>query len=315
MHANTIVTDRGGRRFEERREQRAAIAAANAEARARWHDQGWRYEMAATMTETVYEGFAHENLLEYFTQVEYAEAGDRVTVEEVRGMEAYWVSLGGQIDQSSVDVQVMELPRDYIGWHASMLEEKMQANFSLNSTAMVGLAGERMDASINTKLFGLFQRAIQPGSDFYVHGAGLSLPLVNSALTEVKDESRSNQITIVGRATMTDQFMNEIENTGLFAPETEQRILDQGVLGTYRGANIVELTNYKDRWGRSFFPANEMWILGADASKAAFWGGLLAQEWSEVGGFYWHYFGRRAFGAIVHRPERARRVIDDSQAA
>jgi hypothetical protein len=53
-------------------------------------------------------------------------------------------------------------------------------------------------------------------------------------------------------------------------------------------------------------------VLGRDASKFAFWGGMLSKEWTEQDNWYWHYIARRDFGGVVHRPDRARRIVDTS---
>jgi hypothetical protein len=86
-------------------------------------------------------------------------------------------------------------------------------------------------------------------------------------------------------------------------------------LGVYRGARIVTLKNYRDDADMPFFPANEMWVVGRDASKFAFFGGLLSKEYTEEDNWYWHYLARRDFGGVVYRPNRMRRIIDTSTPA
>jgi hypothetical protein len=89
-------------------------------------------------------------------------------------------------------------------------------------------------------------------------------------------------------------------------------MVNRGVLGTYRGANIVTLKNWKDDANNSFFPANELFVMSTDASKFAFFGGLMTREWNEEDNWYWHFIARRDFGGVVHRPERIRRIVDSS---
>jgi hypothetical protein len=115
---------------------------------------------------------------------------------------------------------------------------------------------------------------------------------------------------------MVDKIIDELTtgNYAAFLPQTNEDLLRRGVLGTYRGARIVSLRNFKDDENVSFFPANEMFVVANDASKFAFWGGLLSKEWTEDDNWYWHYIARRDFGGLVHRPERLRRIVDTSQA-
>ena len=100
-----------------------------------------------------------------------------------------------------------------------------------------------------------------------------------------------------------------------FLPQTNEALLASGVVGTYRGANIITLTNYLDDNDASFFPANELYVVGDDASKFAFWGGLMFKEFVEEDNWYWHYLARKDMGGVVHRPDRIRRIVDTTIAA
>ena len=116
---------------------------------------------------------------------------------------------------------------------------------------------------------------------------------------------------------LVNQIVDELVtgNYAAYLPQTNEELLRRGVIGTYRGANIVSLKNFKDDEDVSFFPANEMFVVGRDASKFAFWGDLLSKEWTEQDNWYWHFMARKDFGGVVHRPERLRRIIDTSLSA
>jgi hypothetical protein len=311
--ANTTMTDLYGRSNDERKELRAKIDAANKEAFENWDNPTWRRSMAQELTETIYEGFQHENLLGLMTTVENAPFDGRVFVKEVRGLRAFWVARGGYIEASTMRANVMELPRDTIGFHVYEFEDKLRTNFAETQATLVDLSVQRMDAEVNARMLRLFQTAIPSSSPYYASGAGLSMTALNTALREVRDESRDFNVAIIGRSTMTDQIIDELTQGGTytgFTPETNEDLLRRGVLGVYRGARIITLTNYKDDADVSFFPANELYVVGRDASKFAFWGGLLSKEWIEEDNWYWHYLARRDFGGVVHRPERLRRIVD-----
>lgn len=316
---STHMIDPYGRSSQERDEIRRKIDAANKEAAERWDDPQWRREMAAEITETIYWGFDHENLLGLLTQVENAPFDGRVLVKEVRGLRAFWVARGGYIEASTMRAEVMELPRDIVGFHVYEFEDKLRTNFAETQATLVDLGIQRMDAEVNLRLLRLFQAAVPSSSAQYISGAGVSLATLNTALREVADASLdTGGISIVGRRTMTDQIIDAVTQTngyGAFLPQTNEDLLRRGVLGSYRGANIVSLTNYKDDEDVSFFPANELYVVGRDASKFAFWGGLLSKEWTEQDSWYWHYIARRDFGGVVHRPERLRRIVDTSISA
>jgi len=314
----SVTVDRYGRSLEETRAIREKIQAANREARENWDNPQWRAEMAQEVTEVIFEGFQHENLLSLLTEVENAPWDGRVFVEEVRGLRAFWITRGGYIEASSMNREVMEIERDIIGFHVQEMTDKFLANFSETQSTLIDLGVQRLDAEVNSRFLRLLQAAIPSSSAYYVTASGLSLTALDTALRQVRDSSRTRELSIVGRATMTDLIIDELTSNSTytgFLPETNEALLRQGVLGTYRGAKIVTLVNYKDDRNVSFFPANEMFVISRDAAKFAFWGGLMSKEYEELDNWYWHYLARREFGGVVHRPERVRRIVDSSQSA
>lgn len=302
-------------------EDKAALIEAkrllNEEAAQNWHNEQWRHDRAQEMSETIYEGFQHENLLSQMAQVENLGTNGRSTVKEVRGLKAYWVAKGGYIESSTIHAEVMDVPRDTIGFHVQESEDKLETNFAETAATLVELGIQRLDAEVNKRALALYQAAVPNSShDSYVNGTGIDLSAINAALRDVRDASLDNNVTIIGRSTMTEQIMDELIGTNYngtgFIPATNEDIVRTGLLGTYRGARIVTLRNYKDDDGVSFFPANEMWVMSGDSAKFAFWGGLKTKEYTEPDNWYWHYIVRRDFGGVVHRTDRVRRIIDDS---
>lgn len=298
-------------------ELRKQVAALNEEAALKFEDPAWRRERAQEMTETIYEGFQHENLLGLLAEVENLPFTGRSFVKEVRGLKAYWLARGGYIEASTLHAEIMEIQRDIIGFHVTEFEEKLETNFAETAATLVERAIERMDAAVNQRFLALLQAAIPSSNTVsYIHGTGVGLDALNVAIREVRDVSRTREVNIIGRATMTEQIMDELVGTGNngagFIPGTNEDMVRRGILGTYRGANIISLTNFLDENDQSFFPANEMYVLTTDASKFAFWGGMRSKEFTEDDNWYWHFLGKKEFGGVVHRPERIRRIVDDS---
>lgn len=322
--ATSITTDRYGRSLDDVRALREKVDAANAEAKLRWNDDKWHKEVAAEITETILWGFEHENLLAQMTNVQFAGFDDRVTVSEVRGLKAFWVARGGYIEASHMHREVFELPRDSIGFHVEENTEKVLVNFAETQADLINLGIQRLDAEVNLRFLRLMQAAVPVGNASYVTHAGLSIAQLDSAILAVREASRQREVTIVGRETMVGQIINLLTTGGTgttagsfpgFIPETNQQLIDQGVLGVYRGCKILTLVNYLDAYDTSFFPANEMYVIAKDASQFAFWGGLSAKEWEEQDNWYWHYLAKKDFGGVVHRPNRIRRIVDSSQSA
>lgn len=315
---SSFMTDMYGRTDDERRELKAKVDRLNLIARENWDNDQWKREMAQELTETIYRGFEHENLLQILAQVENLPYDGRSFISEVRGLKVFWIAKGGYIETSNMHKEIMEIQRDTLGFHVYEMEDKLRYNFAETQANLVQLATQRMDAEVNLRVLKAFQAAVPSNSPYYISGNGLSLAALNAGLRAVREEQRDFNVSIVGRVTMTDQIMEALTVNGTntaFIPETNEGMLARGVLGTYRGARIVTLRNYSDDTRTPFFPANEMCIVGRDASKFAFWGGLLSKEYVEEDNWYWHYLARRDFGGVVHRPDRLRRIVDNSIAA
>lgn len=297
-----------------RSEIRAQMDALNQEALENWESPEWHRAMAAEMTETILEGFEHENLLDIMSEVENAGEFDRVFVKEVRGLRAFWAARGSDIEASTITAETLEVPRENIQFRLDEFEDKMRSNFAEAQANIVNLGIQRLSATVNQRFLKLLQAGIPSGHDSYITGAGLSLTALNTAIREVRDESKTQELAIVGRATMIDQIYDEVADGAGFFPETNEEYLRRGSLGVYRGARLVALTNYKDDEDVAFFPANELYVIGRDATKTVFWGGEKSQEWVDHE-WRWHYQLRKESGMLLHRPERIRRIIDSSQAA
>ncbi len=286
-----------------------------------WNDQAWRDATAAEITEQIWWGFQHENLLPLLTTVETADEGDRIVVEDVYGTEVHWVGLGGQIDETTMTQDVFELRPDYVGFHVSQSEREMRQNFGVKSQQLVQSCVQQIDAAISHRLFRTFQIAIPgPGHASFIQGAGIgsgggaiTLAMIDTAIDEVEDESiDEGGATIVGRRRMVAAVMDAVRDSNLFAPEQNDAIARTGRLGTYRGVPVVQLKNFRDRNKRAYFPRNELLVAAKDASKVGLWGTLATKEGSEQFGWRWHFMGRRSAGFVVHRPESARRIVDTS---
>lgn len=301
-------------------ESRAKMVALNEEARKNWPRAEWRHEMAEVITEAITEGFEFENLVDQLAETETLSFEGRSFVREVKGMRAFWTSRGGYIEESTIHEETFEIKRDIIGIHVSEMEEKLETNFGPTAQNLIDLGVRRQASEINLKVLRTFQAAVPSTSPYYTAAAGLSLATLNTALREVHDEQLDGEVVIMGRRTMTDKIIDGIVSLGggygAFLPETNEALLRQGVLGTYRGSRIVTLRNYRnDTDTAGWFPANELWVVGRNASKFAFFGGPKFKEFVEPDNWFWHYLQKREFGGVVYRPERLRRIIDTTQDA
>lgn len=305
------MVDAFGRTAADKRAKREIMEKANDEARLYWSDPKWRSEFAAELTESILLGFEYETLVDRWIETETTDFNGRIFVKEATGLKAFWMARGGYIEASSMTAEIAEIPRDMVGVHVFDFEDKFINNFTESASTLRDLAIQRMDAEINRRVHTVLAEAVPSGSPYYVSAPGLSKAALDSAIRAVQDASRTGEVVIVGRPTMTDQIV-DFEGFGM---ETLEEIRQKGVLGNYRGASIVRLRNYKDEDGQPYLPGNELWVMARDTGKFAFFGGLKSKEFEDNDNWYWHYIARRDTGLLVYHPERARRIIDSNQSA
>ena len=295
------------------------LQALNEEARLNIDNDQWLHDRAQEMSNTVYKGFTHENIISLFSNVVNAAMGERVTWSEVRGMKAFWLARGGYIEASSVHRETAEIEGDILGFHVYEFLDKLEANFGETAATLIDLGIQRMDAAVNQRFLTVLQAAVGSGHPNYHSGSGVSIATISDAIAAVEDASDSGEIAIVGRPTMTRQIMHDLMgvsyNGSGFIPETNEDMVRRGVLGSFLGANIVALKNYKDENNDAFFPANELFVVAPDSSTTVFWGGLKSSDWVEQELDYWHYRVRREVGMVVRDSSRLARVVDTSIAA
>jgi hypothetical protein len=305
------MVDAFGRTAEDKRAKREIMERANEEARQNWDNAQWRSEFAAELTESILLGFEYETLIDRWIETETTDFNGRISVREATGLKAFWMARGGYIEASQMSAEIAEIPRDMIGVHVFEFEDKFVNNFTESAQTLRDLAIQRMDAEINRRVHTVLAEAVPSGSPFYVATPGLSKAALDNSIRAVQDASRTGQVVIVGRPTMVDQIV-DFEGFGM---ETLEEIRQKGVLGNYRGADIVRLRNYKDEDGQPYLPGNELWVMARDTGKFAFFGGLKSKEFMDNDNWYWHYIARRDAGLLVYHPERARRLVDSNQSA
>lgn len=295
-----------------------AKAALNQEALDNWDNEAWHREQAAVLSERWDYGFQFDNLFPTYFEVRTVGEFDEVEIRERRGLQVFWTSRGGYIDESQLKTERWTLPRDTIGFHVSEHEDKLRrGGYAETIEELANLGNQRLDAEVNRRMFQLLQAAIPSSSPYYVDAAsGMTKADLDTALREVQDTVKPNNgvrapVTIAGRATMIDKISDVVTDAAaLFDPEGTAEIRRMGRLGVYRGANVVRIENYTDENDLSYIPDNELWVFGGTVGVFAKYGGMITKTWSENTVDYRHYRSRMDCGGLVYHPERARRIVD-----
>jgi hypothetical protein len=296
---------------------RQQVEAANAAARDHFMEEDFRSAFAAELTNSLYEGFQHENLLNLLFEVENLPWDGKSSVVTTKGLRAFKVARGGYVPESGLTSEVTDIGREIIGFHLVENVHKFRMNFSFTAQQMVNLGVQRMDATLNQQALGLLQAAIGVGNPSYMGVSGLTLANVDTAIAGVRSVTNTNATAIVGQFGMVDkipQLLTGIPGgSGLWVPNIAEEYARTGVYGQYKGVPIVALRNFLDDKGNPFFPGNELIVTSSDAAKFAFYGAPESQEGiTGPVGWDWHYQLIREWGGIVHRPDRIRRIVDSA---
>lgn len=314
FNAARMAADPWGRGNAATDEFRRKADALNETARAQWDNPEFHRQVAAELKSILDYQFTFENLFSTYLHTQNVGAYDRVRIRERRGLKVFYTSRGGYIEESQLKTEDWELPRDTLGFHVSEHVDKLQANFADSIESVVSLGSQRMEAEVNRRMFTLLQEAVPSGSPYYTTTAGITKTQLDTAIRQVRDAIKPNgmgpvPVTVIGRASMIDQISDF--NLG-FDPEATATIRAKGRLGTYRGANLVQVINYTDENALPYIPANELWVFGGTVGQFALYGGLQTKTWEEDALDYRHYKARKDIGGLVHHPEQARRIIDSS---
>lgn len=287
-------------------------AALNQEAQDNWEDPAWHREQALLLAEQLDYGFTFENMFGTYFQVRRVGQFENVTMRERTGLKVFYTHRGGYIEESTLRTEDFELPRDTLGFHIQEFDDKLQANFAESMEAIAALGQMRLEAEVNRRMLNLLQQAVPSTSPYYVDAtaAGLTKPILDDALRAVGDAIRPTgagpvPVTILGRRTAVDAISDFDHG---FDPEALAEIRQRGRLGTYKAANVVQVVNYTDENGDSYFPDDEVWVFGGTVGLFAMYGDMKTREWMENTVDYRHYRARKDIGGLIHHPEQARRI-------
>ena len=317
LRARAALDTFGRQKPEELAAYERAKAALDQEARKNWHSEEWHRQQAAVLQERFDYGFQFQSLFPtYFDTAQVGEF-DTYSITERRGLQVFWTAPGGYIDETQLETERYDFVRDSVGFHVSEFEGKLRASYSETIEALASLAESRLEAELNRRMIQTLQAAIpNAASPYYVNAtSGVTSSIMNTALREVFDEIRPDNgsmppITILGRAAMIDQVSDLVTDVSTNNPAATEEVRRRGLIGVYRGANVVRLHNYADADGVSYIPENELWVFAGTVGKMVRYGSARTDSWRENSVEYRHYQLRQDVGCAIMHPEYARRIVD-----
>ena len=137
--------DTWGRNVKRTAEHAALAAKLNEEAQANWDSAEWHRQVAADLAESLDYGFTFDNVFGTYIKVLNLGFTDRYTIRERKGLKVFWTSRGGYINESQLQTERFEVPRDTLGFHVSEHEDKLRINFADTIEDLAALGQRRLE--------------------------------------------------------------------------------------------------------------------------------------------------------------------------
>lgn len=286
-------------------------ASLNKEAIENWTNPVWHAEKAAEIVRFIDETFEADNTLAQFFRTTTVGEFDRVVKKKRSGIKAFWTHRGGYIDESGFGESEVEVPRDSVGFHVREFDDKVRSNYAAWLPELTQSGYKAIETEITRRVVTVLAEASPVGSAQHIAGGATLTPQVlNAAIDAVADAPRTGgvgadaQVSIVGRRSALSALL---DFTG-YAQEAQEEIRKRGLLGLYRGAQIITLPNQLDETGQPFISDKEVFVLTRDVGEVVKYGAIRGNSWTENTATYHHSQARAEVGVLVDQPHLLRRI-------
>jgi hypothetical protein len=223
--------------------------------------------------------------------------------EDLRGLRAMWQGVGGQILSDVLRYQRTLMPREEMVTAIDLHRDEITLDFWGSFNKLQTQAQEKISQLPVQRLVQLIQAGITSGSTYATAAAAtLTAANVDPVLDFVASRSKGN-VTIVG----TRNGIRIFSNLGVqFGPNVAERVFNAGVVGIYKGFNLVEVENWEDFAGNLQLPMNEVWVVGQNCGRLTYFGNDAKVQQLPRSGFYVRWETARPAGLLLYGIGRGR---------
>jgi hypothetical protein len=261
-------------------------------------------ELAFDLLNLAWSDAGGDALVRQIIEVKTVGLGDPDYIEEdLRGLRAYWQGKGGQILSDIIRYERAQMPREEMVTALDFHNDEIETNFWGTFDKLRNQAQAKLDQLPSLGLVDLIQAAITGGSYYGSFAAAtLTDDQVDSVLEEVALRSGGN-VTIMGTRVAT----RHLASVGLtFGANVSERIFQTGVIGTYKGYNVVTIENFEDFGGNFVLPNNELWLVGRNAGRLTYYGASAKVQQLQLPSFYRRWETARDAGMLLYGASRGR---------
>jgi hypothetical protein len=192
--------------------------------------------------------------------------------EDLRGMNAYWQGIGGQILSGQIRSERHVMPRDAMVSAIDLHQKDLETNFWGTFESLKAQCKEKLAQLPVFRLLELVQAAISEDSNPNYYGEFSASTLTDAQFDTVLDavaDRAKGAVSILGSR----QALRKLSNIGVeFGDEIKTRIFDTGMVGVYKGYPLAQIGNFEDFKGELVIPTDELWLVGNNAGRLTRYG-------------------------------------------
>lgn len=195
-----------------------------------------------------------------------------VVEEDLRGLTARWQGVGGEIHSDPIREASFKFGPEEIVFAHDYHVKDLETDFWGTYGKIVAHGRNKMDGAPVARLLQLVNDSVNNTTNSTQYLTTAKAGVVEATIDALVDpisEKSNGRVTILGSRTALAPF-------GPLSTKYSDQLSDQfyrtGVIGVYKGINLVQVNNYEDEFGRLVLPDNELWIVGENAGRLTWFG-------------------------------------------
>lgn len=230
--------------------------------------------------------------------------GDSDFIEEdLRGMRAYFQGKGGQIRSDIIRYERAQMPREELVTAIDMHQDQILTDFWGSLGALQAQAKEKLREAPAQRLIQLIQQSVIGGASYGTFAAATLTDTQLDPILDAVGAMSGGHVTIFG----TTIAIRKLANVGLdFGATMQERIFQSGVIATYKGYPVLQLSNWEDFAGGFVLPDNELYIIGRNAGRLTWFGATPKVQFLQLPSFMRRWETARDVGISVYGAAKGR---------
>jgi len=229
--------------------------------------------------------------------------------EDLRGLQAYWQGTGGEIVAGIIRNQRERMPREEMAIAIDLHDDQIRTSFWGTLSDLRSHAADKMRLLPMEKLIQLVARALPAGTTIDGDPLTAVVPLGTLADSDVDPIQRAvlryskAGVSFVG----TQHALFNLADIGLvYGDNVSAELFRTGIIGQYKGSNVVVVENSTDFFGDDIMPENEIWIVGQNAGRLTYYGNQVKTQVLARSGFNKQWESARDAGMSLFGAEAGR---------